>query len=252
MKLHKKIKSFVIVIIMVSVLSCTMGECNVIRGESGNYYQGKTFQTIPFNVKEIESNTGKKKLGVEISWDGIEEYIMEYITYSRISYIDIYKKTADEEFEFIRELGAYDRYVDNDVKRGKKYYYKIVIVCANNNIVTSSVKSVMVRGIASAPKLKMSYNSKKWKIKWGILNDYSKGIEIYLKTGKGKYKKYKLLKRIKKIKKSEDKTGITGIEGKVKGLEKGVKYKFKARTFTKIKGKRIYSKWSKVKTIRIV
>lgn len=100
------------------------------------------------------------------------------------------------------------------------------------------------------PKLKIKKSKKNWQIYWGMVTDKSRGIEVYMKNGIGKYRKYRKIYTITNLKKSKNKKGVVGISSSKKSLIKNIRYKFRARTFTRVKGKKIYSKWSNTISIK--
>lgn len=103
----------------------------------------------------------------------------------------------------------------------------------------------------SKPSLKLKADSRALKIKWGIISDNSKGVEVYVKSNGGGYKKYTKIYATTNLKKSKSKKGATGIESPKSGMKKGCTYQFKIRTYAIVNRKKVYSKWSKVKKIKI-
>lgn len=138
------------------------------------------------------------------------------------------------------------KYTDKKVKAGKKYFYKIKAVGKNGASSLSKAKKIKVKGAPNKPSIKVTKNKSTWSIVWGVVKDNSKGIEIYMKNGK----KYVLINKTTKLKKSNKKKGVTGISSSMEALQAGVTYKFKARTYALVKGKKVYSKWSNVKTLK--
>ena len=100
------------------------------------------------------------------------------------------------------------------------------------------------------PTLKVKRKSKARQIYWGIISDKSSGIELYMKNGMGKYKVFRKINTTTRIKRRKKKKGIVGILISNKSLVKGVKYKFRARTFVKVNKRKVYSKWSKIVIIK--
>ncbi len=100
------------------------------------------------------------------------------------------------------------------------------------------------------PVLKVKRKSKARQIYWGIISDKSSGIELYMKNGMGKYKVFRKINTTTRIKRRKKKKGIVGILISNKSLVKGVKYKFRARTFVKVNRRKVYSKWSKIVIIK--
>lgn len=69
-----------------------------------------------------------------------------------------------------------------------------------------------------------------------------------MKTSKkGKFVK---VNEVNKLKKKKNKKGITGMSGSRSSLDKKVTYFFKVRTYAVINGKKVYSRWSKVKKMK--
>lgn len=141
-------------------------------------------------------------------------------------------------------------YNDKKVKAGKKYYYKIKAT-HNGKTKMSKSKSIRIKGKPARPSLKITATNKNLKIKWGIISDNSKGIQIYVKSKQGGFTKYTKINETTKLKKNKKKKGVTGIESSIAGLKKDAVYNFKARTYAIVKGKRVYSKWSRIKKIKI-
>ena len=142
------------------------------------------------------------------------------------------------------------QYADKNIKSGKKYFYKIKAIEAGENLI-SSIKEIKVKGMPSKPSLKLKADSRALKIKWGIISDNSKGVEVYVKSNGGGYKKYTKIYATTNLKKSKSKKGATGIESPKSGMKKGCTYQFKIRTYAIVNRKKVYSKWSKVKKIKI-
>lgn len=141
-------------------------------------------------------------------------------------------------------------YNDKKVKAGRKYFYKIKATY-NGKSKMSKPKSIKIKGKPLRPSLKITTTNKFLKIKWGIISDNGKGIQIYVKSKHGGFAKYTKINETKKLKKSKKKKGVTGIKSSIDGLKKNTTYTFKARIYAIVKGKKVYSKWSKVKKIRI-
>ncbi|MGN0173466.1 MAG: hypothetical protein ACI39F_03405, partial [Acutalibacteraceae bacterium] len=83
-----------------------------------------------------------------------------------------------------------------------------------------------------APKL--TSGKKLFKVKYTKIKD-AVGFQVRYKTGKGKWK-------VKTFNTAKSATKV------IKGLKKG-KYKVQIRTFTK--GKKVYSNWTKAKTVKV-
>ena len=156
------------------------------------------------------------------------------------------------EYESIATLTG-TSYTDKDVIAGKKYYYRIRVSIDVHGLELeewSKAKLIKIKGKPLTPKIKVSASKKNLKIKWGTITDNSSWIEIYMKNGHGEYRKYKMINRTINIKKKKKKRGITGIQSSIDTLQKGITYRFKARTCAIVNDRLLYSKWSKVKTVK--
>lgn len=81
-------------------------------------------------------------------------------------------------------------------------------------------------------------SKKKVTLKWKQVAD-ANGYQIYMKKGKGKYKRIKTIKNPKKIKLIKKK------------LKKGITYRFKVRAYKLNGTKKIYGTYSKIKKIKL-
>ena len=139
-------------------------------------------------------------------------------------------------------------YSDSKVKAGKKYFYKIKTTSNDGKVIWSGTKEIYVKGTPNRPKLSIKKTKSKWTLTWGIIGDNSKGLQVYMKTSKkGKFVK---VNEVNKLKKKRNKKGITGMSGSRSSLDKKVTYFFKVRTYAVVNGKKVYSRWSKVKKMK--
>ena len=139
-------------------------------------------------------------------------------------------------------------YSDSKVKAGKKYFYKIKTTSNDGKVIWSGTKEIYVKGTPNRPKLSIKKTKSKWTLTWGIIGDNSKGLQAYMKTSKkGKFVK---VNEVNKLKKKKNKKGITGMSGSRSSLDKKVTYFFKVRTYAVVNGKKVYSRWSKVKKMK--
>ena len=137
---------------------------------------------------------------------------------------------------------------DSKVKAGKKYFYKIKTTSNDGKVIWSGTKAIYVKGTPNRPKLSIKKTKSKWTLTWGIIGDNSKGLQAYMKTSKkGKFVK---VNEVNKLKKKKNKKGITGMSGSRSSLDKKVTYFFKVRTYAVVNGKKVYSRWSKVKKMK--
>ena len=139
-------------------------------------------------------------------------------------------------------------YSDSKVKAGKKYFYKIKTTSNDGKVIWSGTKEIYVKGTPNRPKLSIKKTKSKWTLTWGIIGDNSKGLQVYMKTSKkGKFVK---VNEVNKLKKKRNKKCITGMSGSRSSLDKKVTYFFKVRTYAVVNGKKVYSRWSKVKKMK--
>ena len=141
-------------------------------------------------------------------------------------------------------------FADKKVKAGKRYFYKIKAISKNESVM-SNIKDVRIKGKPNRPGIKVKADKVKLEIKWGIIKDNSKGIEIFVKSPNGGYKKYKKIHSSTNLKKSKNKKGVTGIISPSSGLKSGVTYQFKSRTYAVVMKHKVYSRWSKIRKIKI-
>lgn len=241
------------------------------------FYESKAITHTVYVRKIRRTLDGPNQNGVS-EWTAINVNVEAYHEYSLSTHIrkleeknfhttKIYWEKSKEQqcqYEVLRSTrkdGEYKSiakttgtsYTDVNVTAGKRYYYKIGVsidVHGQKLEEYSEIKSIKVTGKPLKPKIKVSTSKKKLKIKWGTIVDNSSWIEIYMKNGQRGYKKYKMINRTINIKKSRKKKGITGIQSSIDTLQKGVTYRFKARTCAIVNGGLLYSKWSKVKTVK--
>lgn len=141
-------------------------------------------------------------------------------------------------------------FADKKVKAGKRYFYKIKAISKNESVM-SNIKDIRIKGKPNRPGIKVKADKVKLEIKWGIIKDNSKGIEIFVKSPNGGYKKYKKIHSSTNLKKSKNKKGVTGIISPSSGLKSGVTYQFKSRTYAVVMKHKVYSRWSKIRKIKI-
>ena len=153
--------------------------------------------------------------------------------------------------KYIKIAGASKtEFADKKVKAGKRYFYKIKAISKNESVM-SSIKDIRIKGKPNRPDIKIKADKVKLEIKWGIIKDNSKGIEIFVKSPNGGYKKYKKIHSSINLKKSKNKKGVTGIISPSSGLKSGVTYQFKSRTYAVVMKHKVYSRWSKIRKIKI-
>ena len=133
-------------------------------------------------------------------------------------------------------------YTVKKLKAGTKYKFKVrAYKTVNKKKYYGSYSSELQTATkTSTPKItSVTTGSKKANLKWKKVSGAT-GYEIYMATSKnGKYSKIKTITK-----------ASTGKYSKTK-LKKNKKYYFKIRTYKTVKGKKIYSSYSTVKSIKI-
>ena len=116
---------------------------------------------------------------------------------------------------------------------------KITVTAAESSEYMKAVKRVTVKGILAKPSIKAKARSgNKVRITWSKV-DGADGYELYVRQQE--QKKYKKVLR--------KKARVKGVMHR--GLTAGRKYSYKVRAFKKSRGKIIYSKFSKARTVRV-
>lgn len=133
-------------------------------------------------------------------------------------------------------------YTDGKVQGGRYYYYKVRAKIAGKYSAYSEVKAAVTK--LAAPKVKKASAKKIKKKKAGVIVKWSKaefatGYEIYRSKKKsGSYKKLKVLNG-SKVKYTDKK------------VKKKSKYYYKVKAFRSTNGKKVFSTFSNIKSVRI-
>lgn len=149
----------------------------------------------------------------------------------------VYRATKkDGSYKKIAE-GNTTSYVNKGVTTGKNYYYKVVALNGEN-----SKESAVVKASAklSATKISRATNvkGKKVSLKWSKVSG-ANGYVISRAQGNGSYKTIKTIKSGKTVSYTNT------------SLKKGSKYSYKIRAYRTVSGKRVYSAYSAVKTVKV-
>ena len=199
-----------------------------------NNYSGTTtrkFTITPDKVK-VNKQTSFATKKVTLSWKkqkditGYEIYrsTKKNGTYARVAVVNANK----------------NKYIDNKLESGKKYYYRIrAYKVDGEHYITGSFS--MVKGVITKPKatnVKVTASNKQAIVSWKKI-DGAEGYEVYMSTSnKGKYTKIATKKAsATKVTKSN--------------LSSGKTYYFKVRAYKKAEGKKVYSKYSNIQSIKV-
>jgi len=137
--------------------------------------------------------------------------------------------------------GSTVSYSNSSLKAGVKYYYKVrAYRTVDGTKVYSSYSSVVSATTKlGTPTLKLTAGSKKATVKWSKVSEAS-GYVIYRSTKKSSG--YKAIKTVK--------SGST-VKYVNKKLKKGKKYYYKVRAYKTVNGKKVYSSYSTVKSVKV-
>ncbi len=174
----------------------------------------------------------------------LTSYAMKYIKLSWTKVSDakgyeIYRATSKNGTYKLIKTTTKTSFKNEKLADGKNYFYKVRAykVVDGKKVYGdfSSVKKMITKSKAPVINVKRTTKTKA-KLTWKKVTG-AEGYEVYMKTGKnGKYKKVTIL-NAKKVAYTKAK------------LKKGTKYSFKVRTYRKVGNKKIYSEWSKVKSV---
>lgn len=160
---------------------------------------------------------------IKISWKkvtGAKSYIVSRYNYSKQKWekITTTKKTS---------------YVDKKKKAAKKYKYRVTAV---NSAGSGSASNSMITATQPVkPTISLKQSGKKVKLSWNKFK--ADKIEIFMKTGNGKYKKI------------STKPGKNTAYTKTK-LKKGTSYRFRIRGYME-RGEKVYGAYSASREIKI-
>ena len=133
-------------------------------------------------------------------------------------------------------------YTVKNLKAGTKYKFKVKAykTVSKKKYYGSYSSELQTATKTSTPKItSLTTGSKKANLKWKKVSGAT-GYEIYMATSKnGKYSKVKTITKSSTVKYSKAK------------LKKNKKYYFKVRTYKTVNGKKIYSSYSTVKSIKV-
>lgn len=196
----------------------------------GNYEGIKTvsFKIVPEAVKNFKASAQTEKT-ITLKWNK---------SYNAKGYY-IYQYKNGKYVQVLKLKPYYKSYKIKKLKAGATYKFKI---CSYTNIdgkeYLGKETYLTAKTKVSSTKIKVKATSGKLKISWKKVSG-AKGYEVYLASSKkGKYKKIKTVT-------SGKKKGCT-CKMKTKGI-----YFIKVRAYSKINGKKVYGKFSKVKKAKL-
>lgn len=134
-------------------------------------------------------------------------------------------------------------YTFNKLKAATVYTVKLISYVENNGTKIYAPSDVSVKAATAPAKVNLVSVKKKGKINakitWKKVTG-ADGYDIFMRTGKGTYKKIKTITKGKKVTFTRP------------GLKKGKSYSFRIRAYKKAGSAKTYGSYSSVKTIKIV
>ena len=214
----------------------------ITTDEYGQYYGNHSNTTYKFKVcftfmtkKPTLKTTSIDFNKVKLKWSKVAD-IKGYVVYRSTS--------KNGKYKAIKTINGKDNctYTDKTVKAGKTYYYKVraykkIVGKTYYSKYSSVIKVKPVPTIASIKNVKLKNRNVTltWKKQSGI-----SGYEIYMSTKKSSgYKKIKTVKKASSVKYTKN------------TLKVGKRYYFKVRAYKVVDGKKVYGKYSAIKSIKI-
>lgn len=191
----------------------------------------KNFYIMPKNVTGVKNST-QTTSSITLKWNkvtGATGYEVYQYNSSKKKYVKVKTTTSTS-------------YKATKLKAGTTYKFKVraykTVDKTNYYGYYSSVTNLATK--PSTPKIsKLTTKSKKATIQWNKITGAS-GYELYMSTSqKGKYSKIKTSSKGSTVKYTKS------------SLKKNKKYYFKVRAYKTVNGKKIYSSYSSVKSIKV-
>ena len=210
-----------------------IGTAKILIKGIGEYEGEKTvtFNIIPPKVTNLKSSK-KTYNSITLSWDKIDN-----VTGYKVYRYDV--KT--ESYKLIKTISdaSTTSYTNSKLTSATKYLYKVrsykIVNNKTHNGDYSSSLAATTKPLTPTVKL-TSPSTKKIKLTWTNISSRTTGYNIYMATSKnGTYKNI----------------GSTSKKSFTKGsLKKGKTYYFKVRAYRTIDGKKVYSSYSSIKSIK--
>lgn len=224
----------------------SMAVSNVVKGKEYNFeictyklVNGEEQYSIPTKVTAFTRPNAVT--GFKASSAGYNYVTLAWNKYSTVTGYKIYKyNPSTKKYEYCKRTSATSCKVTG-LKTASNYSFRVIAYLkvngkeydGKNSVVLTTGTSTKVPAIS-----KLSTKKKKVTINWKKISG-TIGYEIYMRKGtKGSYKKIKT-------------AGSKTVKYTKSKLKKGTKYYFKIRTYRTVKGKKVYSSYSKVKSIKV-
>ncbi|WP_018592463.1 leucine-rich repeat protein [Terrisporobacter glycolicus] len=214
------------------------------------YYKVRAYRTV--NGKKVYSSyssivSAKPSLSKPTTKVASSTYSSNKVTWNKISGAsgyEVYRATSKSgTYSKVKTItsGSTLSYTNKSLTTGKTYYYKVrAYRTVNGKKVYSSYSSVVsVKPSLSKPSITLSTATKKAYIKWNKISGAS-GYEIYRATSKsGTYSKLKTITSGNTVSYTNSK------------LTSQKTYYYKIRAYRVLSGKKVYSSYSSVKSIKV-
>ena len=189
----------------------------------------KYFYIVPKRVTGV-SNRTQSTTSITVKWSKT----------TGASGYEVYKYNKNKWVKVKTTTGTY--YKVSKLKAGTTYKFRVRAykIVSGKKYYGSYSSSVKLTTKTSTPKIsKVTAGKKKATVQWKKTTGAS-GYEVYMATSKkGKYKKVKTVTSGKTVKYTK------------KSLKKGKRYYFKIRTYRTVNGKKVYSSYSSVKSVKV-
>lgn len=209
---------------LVTALKAGVVTVTVTATETGANY------SVEVTIKDKAPTLKKFTKFETASYDANSAFVAWYPVDGAAKY-NIYRATSKKgKYKLVQTTTNY-YYEDTKLKCGSTYYYKIQAVNSSEKV-TSKILKVKIKPDTVNYAYPETVTDKKVKLEWYKLN--VTGYEVYRST-----KKNKGFKKVATIKKAAT---ITYTDKK---LKPNTKYYYKFRTYKTVKGKKIYSSYTK-------
>lgn len=213
-----------------------LGTATVTINGKGRYKGTTTinFKIVMGTIQKVAMGT-QTTSSVTVSWAKYNN-VTGYEVYMSTSKNGTYKKVA------IITKNSTVKYNKTKLSAGKNYYFKVrayKTVSGKKNYGAYSGVIITATKTKTPSITKLSAGKKKATIKWKKVSGAT-GYEVYMSTSKGK--------GYKKIATNTKNSKVSYTKTKLKSKKK---YYFKIRTYKTVSGKKVYSSYSKVKTVKV-
>lgn len=183
----------------------------------------------------VKGKTSLPSMRIKASAAGYSTIKLTWSAVSGASGYQIYRSTSSTKgFKLIKNLnrGSDSSYTNSSLYTGTKYYYKIRAYRGSAYSSYSSVAYATPK-LSTPSKFKVKAGKRKASVSWKRVSGAS-GYVVYRSTkSKGRYKAVKTIKKSSTVKYTNSK------------LKKGKIYYYKTRAYRVVKGKKVYSSYTK-------